>query len=246
NFYPENPAGGHLVADALGWAGVDQLSFFDDGYPIAKRFQFAQDVGGDDDGFAHPLQFLQNSHHLDARARVDPAGRLVQKQHLRVVNQHPRKTEPLLHAPTQRADQRPFLFAQTNQFEHIVDCLLPLRRWDFVTGAEKIEVFGHFHVFVHAEEIRHVTNDVTDGVGVADNVVAEHLRGATGGRQEGGQDAQGGGLASAVRADETEKIAAIHRKIQRVECDHRAVHAGEGKSLYSRHVTSERRRGGHG
>ena len=53
-------------------------------------------------------EFLENRHHFDACARVQAAGRLVQQQQLRVVDQHAREAEPLLHAAAQRADQAPF------------------------------------------------------------------------------------------------------------------------------------------
>ena len=95
DFHPENPPGGHLIADALGGTGVDQLSLFDDGDAIAEGFQFAEDMGGNEDGFAHLLQLLQDGHHLDAGPRVEAAGGLVQQEHLRIVDQHARQTEPL-------------------------------------------------------------------------------------------------------------------------------------------------------
>ena len=150
--------------------------FLDNGHPVAQGLEFAQDVGGDDDGFAQPLKLLQDGHHLDARPGVQPAGRLVQQQQLRVVDQHPRQAEPLLHAPAQRADERPFLLRQPHQFQHVVHRLLPLRRRNLVAGAKEIQVLRHLHVLIHAEEVRHVTNHVAHRIGLAQQVASENLR----------------------------------------------------------------------
>ena len=58
---------------------------------VADLLQFAEDVAGDHDRLAHPLQFPQQLADLDPRPRVQPAGRLVEDQHLRVVDQYPRQ-----------------------------------------------------------------------------------------------------------------------------------------------------------
>ena len=108
----------------------------------------------------------------------------------------------------QRADDRAPLLRQAHQFQNIVDSLFPLRGRNFVAGPEEIQVFGHLHVLIDAEKVGHVTDDVPHGVGLADDIVAQDSGGAGGGRQEGGQDAQGGGLAGAIGADEAEEIAA--------------------------------------
>ncbi len=81
---------------------------------------------GDDDGFAHALQFLEDLHHLDSRPWVQTAGRFVQQQQIRVMNEHARQAQPLLHAAAQRPDERALLLAQPNQLQHVIDRLLAL------------------------------------------------------------------------------------------------------------------------
>src|SRR5256885_9536615 len=93
---------------------------------------------------------------------------------------------------------RSLLLAKANQFEHVIDRFLALRRRNFVTRAKEIEILGHFHVLVHTEEIWHVTDHVPDRVGVAHDVMTEHLRGAAGRREERGENAKGRGLPRAV------------------------------------------------
>jgi hypothetical protein len=53
-------------------------------------------VTGDEDGLALGGELPQQHPQLDARARVEPGGGLVEQQHLRVVDQRPGDAEPLL------------------------------------------------------------------------------------------------------------------------------------------------------
>ena len=99
NAHPHDPALRHLVAHALHRAAVDQLALLDNRHAVAQGLEFAQDVRGDDDGLAQALQLLQDGHHLDARPRVEAAGRLVQQQQLRVVDQHPRQARAAAACP---------------------------------------------------------------------------------------------------------------------------------------------------
>src|SRR5260221_5494935 len=80
--HPDDPPARHLIAHALNRPAVNQPSLFDDGNAVAEGLQLAENMRGDDDRFAHLLQLLQDGHHLDARARVEAAGRLVEQEQL--------------------------------------------------------------------------------------------------------------------------------------------------------------------
>ena len=149
------------------------------------------------------------------------------------MDEHAGEAEPLLHAAGESADERAFLFAEADELQHVVHRLLALRGRDLVTRAEEVEILGHLHVLVHAEEVGHVADDVAHGVGIAHDVVAEDECLSGGGREEGGEDAERGGLARAVRADEAEEIALVDSEVERVQRDHAAVAAGEAESLNS-------------
>ena len=60
-------------------------------------------------------EFLEQFAHLDAGARVEAAGRLVEQQHLRVVQQHAGQAEPLRHAARQARDQGVALVAEVDR-----------------------------------------------------------------------------------------------------------------------------------
>ena len=74
---------------------------------------------------------------------------------------------------------------------------------------------------------------MADSVGIAHDIVAEDERLPGTGREEGGENAERGGLARAVRPDEAEEIALVDGEIERVQRDHAAVTAGEAEGLNS-------------
>src|ERR1051326_2621884 len=89
NANPNDPALGHLVADSLDRAAVNEFSLFNNGNSVAEGLQFAQNMGRNNDGFAQALQFLEDGHHFDAGAGVKAAGWFIQQQQLRIVNEDP-------------------------------------------------------------------------------------------------------------------------------------------------------------
>jgi len=98
-------------------------------------------------------QLFQKAAHLDAGARVQAAGRLVQEQHLRLVQEHAGQAQALRHAARQARHQGVALVAQVHQVEHLVALLAPLRPLDAVGGGEELQVLDHLHVVVDAEEV---------------------------------------------------------------------------------------------
>ncbi len=110
----------------------------------------------------------------------------------------------------------PFFSVRPTSSRTSSDGFLALGGGNLVTGAKEIEILGHFHVLVHAEEIRHVTDDVADGIRIAHHVVAQHEGLARGRSQERGKDAQRRGLACAIGTDEAKKVAALDGEVERV------------------------------
>src|SRR5439155_14718440 len=131
-------------------------------------------------------------------------------QNLGIMNQDASQAEPLLHAAAESADESAFFFAEANEFEDVIDCFLALRRRNFVTGAEEVEVLGDLHVFIDAKKIGHVANDVAHRVGIANDVVTEHARLPSRGREEGGENSECGRFACAIGANEPKEIAAMN------------------------------------
>lgn len=141
---PYRPSAGARPARS----GQMRVPAFDDGDAVAERLQLAEDVGGDDDRLPHPLQFLEDGHHLDlSRARIEAAGGFVEEQELGVMDENASKAEALLHAPAERTDQGTPLLREPDQFQDIGQIgFVALGRRDAVAGTEEVEVLGDFHV----------------------------------------------------------------------------------------------------
>ena len=72
------------------------------------------------DRLAHGPQLFEEFAHLDAGAGVEAAGRLVQQQHLRFVEEHAGQAQPLRHAARQARDQGIALVVEIDEFEHFI------------------------------------------------------------------------------------------------------------------------------
>ena len=72
-------------------------------------------------------ELLDEFAHLDAGPRVEAAGRLVEQQHLRLVQQHAGQAEALRHAAAEARHQRVALVAQVHVVEHLLDLLAAVR-----------------------------------------------------------------------------------------------------------------------
>jgi hypothetical protein len=145
-----------------------------------------------------------------ARKRVDTGGRLVEEKDARLVQHRAAERQPLLETQRQRAGQLAPLGLETGYPEHPVAPLGAPRPLDAVEAGKKIDVLFDFEVGVEREELRHVADPALDRAAVALDVEAGHHRLAARRRQEAGEDLDGGGLAGAVRAEETEDLPPGH------------------------------------
>ena len=120
-----------LPADHLHHLGHVPLTFIsprlDDADLVAHVGQLGQDVAGDHDRLAQLAQMLDDPADFDPHPRVQPAGRLVEQQHLRIVQQHAGQPQPLRHAAGKAGGQGIALVVQADQFEHFVANLPPRR-----------------------------------------------------------------------------------------------------------------------
>jgi hypothetical protein len=65
---------------------------------LADAGQLRQDVAGDDERLALLGEIEQHLAHFDARLGIEPVGRLVEDEHLRIVQERAGDGHALLHA----------------------------------------------------------------------------------------------------------------------------------------------------
>ena len=188
-------------------AADQELALLDDADLVADVGQLGQDMAGNHDRLAHLAELLEQAADLDPRARVQAAGRLVEDQHLGVVQEHAGQAQPLRHAAGKAGDEGLALVAQVDQVEHLVADLLPPRTLDAVGRGEKLQVLDDLHVVIDAEEVGHVADDPPDFLGMRVDRVAADARLAPGRLQERGQDPHRRRLAGTVGADVAEEVA---------------------------------------
>ena len=185
----------------------EDLAVVDDGHARAQLLELGEDVAADDDGLAHRPQFAEQLTQLDPCARVEAGRRLVEQEHLRIVDQRVRQAEALLHPARQRLDVGVALVGEVDELEQVADHPAPRRRAEAVAAGEEVEVLPDLHVVVDPERVRHEPEDATYLVGVPGDGPAGDL-GLTGRRQqERREHPERRGLARAVRPDETEDLA---------------------------------------
>ena len=164
-----------LLDGGLHVAVEEQLAALDDADLVADVGQLRQDVAGEHDRLAHVAQLLDQAAH-SMRARIEAAGRLVEQQHLRLVQEDAGQAEPLRHAARQAGDQGVALVAEIDQVEHLLAFLAAFRPLDAIGGGEEFEILDHLHVVVDAEEVGHVADDAANVLGAVVDRVAAHGR----------------------------------------------------------------------
>ncbi len=142
---------------------------------------------------------------ISMRARgIEIARRLVEDQDLRIVEQDARDLQALLHALAERHDQTILELLQLGELDHRVD---DAELGDAVGVGEELEELAHRDALVHAGVVRHVADDAPHALGIDGHVDAVDLDAPGRRLEQRRHDADGGGLAGAVRADEAEDLA---------------------------------------
>ena len=85
-----------LLEDGLHGAGREDPAFLDHRDDVADLGELGQDVRAEEDGLAVGGELANQRAELDARARVEVRGRLVEDEQLRIVNDRPAERDALL------------------------------------------------------------------------------------------------------------------------------------------------------
>lgn len=94
---------------------------------------------------------------------------------------------------------------------------------------KEVEIFGHGEVAIEGERARHVADGAAQAAVGAHHVLPVHDRRAAGGQEEGGEDAEEGRLARAVRPHEAEHFSLLDVDVDAAEGVDAAVVVGFGE-----------------
>lgn len=160
------------------------------------------------------LDALELQLHLAAQLQVEGAERLVEEEHLRVVDQGAGDGDALLLAAGQLVRLALREVAELNELQHVVDLLL--HRLDAAPAQTEGDVLGD----VQVREERVALKDGVDGPlvrGQVGDVPAAERDGAGGGLLQPRDHPQGGGLAAAGRSEQGEEGALGDGQVERLD-----------------------------
>ncbi len=197
-------------------------SLVDDDHTVAGLRHFGQDVRAQDDRVITP-QTRDQLPCLDDLFGIQPCGRLIQNQHVRVVDERLRQ-----------ADALPVTFRQpgTQPIPHVVDSrafhdrlhpLATLGRRDPLDFGDEPEIFAHRHVGIERRCFREIAGAALCLEGLFGYIESGDDGPALGCRHVPGEDPHRGRLAGAVRTEKAENLAAFDAEAHVLHGRHGAV-----------------------
>ena len=214
----------------------ENFPFVHDEHTIAGHFHFEKSVRRDEHGVVAPQVFDELAHGADL-VRVQADRRLVQNDKLGLVDERIGEADTLAIAFRQITDDFTADVRQRALLHHNFDPFAALANPQAFQPGSKLEIFAHSHVEVQRIVFRHVTNPAAHLVGLGEHVEARHPRGAVRGRQVARQDAHGGALPGAIRAEETDNLTPLHGEVDAVHRRVASITLGQILDLNDQAVT---------
>ena len=216
------------------------LPLVDDADPVAA-LHLLDVMGGDDDG--QLALHAQRPHMLPqalARLRIEPDGRLIEKQHAGIVHQGAGDLQPAFHAGGERAHQAVAPVGEFDQRQQFVDAAFAPRRRHAIDEAVEIEILVDGQPVVEARLLEHDAETLPRLQRAGDHVDAVDAGAAAVRPEDGAQDVQQRGLAGAVGAKQREQLVRRDRKADRIERERAAVALGHAADLDGRSARQHR------
>jgi hypothetical protein len=216
-------AGAELLEGAVG----DEVAAVDDGDVGAEALDDLEDVRGEEDGGAASDHALE--HGLE-RARgdgVDAFEGLVEEEDPGAVDDGCGEGELFLHAVGEVGDELAGFGGEAHEVEELGGASGGGGGVEAVHATDEAEVFGCGEATEEGEAFGDDTDLSFDLDGVGDGVEAKDLDGPGGGCEEASEHLDGGGFASAVRAEEAEELAGGNGEVDVLDGGEVAETAGE-------------------
>jgi hypothetical protein len=183
-----------LAGRALG----DHAAVVDDRDPVGELVGLVEVLRAQQHGRALADERAHDLPHLVARARVEPRGRLVEDHQARGDDDAGGDVEPPAHAAGVVLDLARRGVGEAERLQQLVGARLRVAARVTEQPREQDQVLAAGQVLVDRGELAGQAEEAAHGVGLGDDVVAEHARAAAVGEQQRGEHADGGGLAGAV------------------------------------------------
>ena len=190
----------------------------DDADSIAELLRLVHRVGGEHDGGTAVAQLPDERPRRGTRPRIHARGRLVEEHQARAPDQRQREREALLLAARHPAHERVLRFAEADEVEQPVGVVGVV-----VVGGEELQCLERADARVEPAVLEHHADLRAELRAVAPRVDAEHAHFACVGAPVALEDLDRGGLARAVRPEETEDLTGVDGERESVDGLGRAV-----------------------
>ena len=201
----------------LGGAVRDRAPVVEDHDVVGQPVGLLEVLRREDDGGAVAHEVAQLVPQAVAALGVEAGGRLVEEEHARAADEAGGQVEAAAHAPGEGLHQRVGGVDEVELLEELAGPLAGFALGQAVEAADHLEVEPAGEEAVDGGLLRGDADAAAHLVGLVDDVEAGHRPRALGGDGEGGEDADRGGLAGAVVAEEAEHGAGRHVEVEVAE-----------------------------
>ena len=195
----------------------DHLAVVDDADAVAELLRLGHVVRGVED--RHPL-VAEREDAVEDRPpalRVDPHRRLVEVEHLGLVQQRDADVDAPLHAAAELVDAVLLAVDEGDELQHLVDPLLERVPGQPVHPPPEHEVLAGAHVRVEGDVLWDHADGLLDRLRVAHHGVAGDGGVAAARLEQAAQHGDGGALAGAVGTEEAEDLALLDAEADAVD-----------------------------
>ncbi len=219
----------------------DDAALVDDADGVAQALRLVHEMGGQEQGLALANQPAQALPDQMPGLRVEAGGGLVEDHQIGVVDQGAGQGQPAFHAAGQRGHQRLFLAGKAREVEQIVN-----PGFDFIPGQAEIaavdeQVFPHREIRVQAVDLRYHTDPRPGRAASGRHGLADQFHAAGIGRDQAQGQAQGGGLAGAIGAEQAVAFAGLDGQIDAIHHGVAGIGFGESGEFEGRSVHAQSR-----
>ena len=190
---------------------------------------FLEIVSGHQNGGAGIGQPVDHGPEGAARQRIDAGGRLVEKQHARLVHDGGAEGHALLPAAGQAAGDLILLALEAGKREHPLALFLALAFGHAVHAGKKFEIFLNGQIVVERKFLRHVADALAHALRAGERAAAAagQLNFTARGIEQAAQHLDGGGFARAVGAEQAVDFAVLHFHVEVSDRGERSELLGE-------------------
>src|SRR5690606_10298010 len=224
--HPHQEAGRTLQARAqrLGRVLRDNPAIVDDEYPGAELLDLGENVRAEQHGTVLPRADLPDQlAHLANLRRVQPDRGFVEDQNRRFVYQRLGQPDALAHALRQAGDHAVGPVEQVDHAQRLFDAHRARPTAQAVQAGDVLDKLPDGHLFVQRDGFGQITDLPAGLKRLAEHVVAGDGGCAVVGRHVTGEDAHGGRLAGAIRAQKADDLTRVDVEGEVVDCPEAAV-----------------------